>query len=99
MSVVAASLKKTIQSLLLTLIWDRDVTGGALPMGAADAHVVGSEDGVSNGMFQGGAPLFAAGWEGKTGLSELPPSFDPKKPGFPDWSGWSRTVKVDLPAR
>ncbi|MGZ8429193.1 MAG: DinB family protein [Candidatus Deferrimicrobiaceae bacterium] len=72
--------------------------GIALPIGATYAHVVVSEDGVINGMFQGGAPLFAAAWAGKTGLSELPPSFDPKKPGFPDWSGWSRTVKVDLPA-
>ena len=72
--------------------------GLALPIGATYAHVVVSEDGVINGMFQGGAPLFAAGWEGKTGLSELPPSFDPKKPGVPDWSGWSRAVKVDLPA-
>lgn len=35
---------------------------------------------------------------GKTGLSEPPPPFDPKKPGFPDWSGWARKVKVELPA-
>jgi hypothetical protein len=72
--------------------------GVALPIGATYAHVVVSEDGVVNGMFRGGAPLFAAAWAGKTGLSELPPSFDPKVPGFPDWSGWSRKVKVDLPA-
>src|SRR3990172_1589600 len=72
--------------------------GVALPIGATYAHVIVSEDGVVNGMFRGGAPLFAAAWAGKTGLSELPPPFDPKKPGFPDWSGWSRKVKVDLPA-
>src|SRR3990172_6172684 len=71
--------------------------GVALPIGATYAHVIVSEDGVVNGMFRGGAPLFAAAWAGKTGLSELPPPFDPKKPGFPDWSGWSRKVKVDLP--
>lgn len=72
--------------------------GAALPIGATYAHVVTSEDGVINGMFRGGAPLFAGDWAKKTGLSELPPSFDPRKPGFPDWSGWSRKVKVDLPA-
>ena len=72
--------------------------GTALPIGATYAHVVTSEDGVVNGMLRGGAPLFAGDWADQTGLSELPPSFDPKKPGFPDWSGWSRKVKVDLPA-
>jgi len=72
--------------------------GKALPIGATYAHVVVGEDGVVNGMLKGGAPLFAAAWAGKTGLSEPPPSFDPKKPGFPDWSGWARKVKVDLPA-
>jgi len=72
--------------------------GMALPIGATYAHVVTSEDGVVNGMFRGGDPLFASAWAGKTGLSELPPAQDPKKPGFPDWSGWGRTVKVDLPA-
>lgn len=72
--------------------------GVALPIGATYAHVVLSQDGVINGMFKGGAPLFAAGWAGKTGVSELPPGSDPGKPGFPDWSGWSRKVKVDLPS-
>lgn len=70
--------------------------GAAIPIGAHYAHVVLSQDGAINGLLKGGAPLFAAAWAGKTGVSELPPSADPGKPGFPDWSSWSRKVKVDL---
>ena len=70
--------------------------GVAIPIGAAYAHVVLSQDGAVNGMLKGGVPLFAAGWAGKTGVNELPPEPDPGKQGFPDWSGWSRKVKVDL---
>ncbi len=72
--------------------------GVAMPIGATYAHVVVSQDGVINGMLKGGAPLFASSWAGKTGLSELPPDVDRKKPGLPDWHAWSRKVKVDLPA-
>ncbi|MGB3399654.1 MAG: DinB family protein [Candidatus Deferrimicrobiaceae bacterium] len=71
--------------------------GVALPIGASYAHVVVGQDSVINGMLKGGAPLFASSWAGKTGLSELPPDVDPKKQGLPDWSAWSRKVKVDLP--
>jgi hypothetical protein len=70
--------------------------GIALPIGATYAHIVLSEDGTMNGMFKGGAPLFAGSWAGKTGVSELQPMPNPKAPGFPDWSGWGRRVKVDL---
>lgn len=69
----------------------------ALPIGATYAHIVTGEDAIVNGVFRGGAPLFASAFAGKTGLSEPPPGPDPRKPGFPDWSGWARTVKVDLP--
>lgn len=72
--------------------------GLALPIGATYAHVVAGEDGLIHGMLRGGTPLFASSFAGKTGLSEPPPPPDPKSPGFPDWRGWSRTVKVDLPA-
>src|SRR4030067_3398759 len=58
--------------------------GVALPIGATYAHVIVSEDGVGNGMLRGGAPLFAAAWAGKTGLSGLPPAFNHKKPGVQD---------------
>lgn len=56
---------------------------------------------VTNGhrvLLKGGKPLFDSGWAGRTGLSEPPPSADPARPGFPDWSGWSRKVTLDLPA-
>ncbi|GAB4366042.1 MAG: hypothetical protein Kow00128_09070 [Deltaproteobacteria bacterium] len=69
----------------------------ALPIGATYAHVITGEDAIVNGMFRGQAPLFASSFAAKTGLSEPPPAPDPKKPGFPDWGQWARTVKVDLP--
>ncbi len=72
--------------------------GVAMPIGATYAHVVVSEDGIVNGMFKGGTPLFAGPWERRTGISEPPPGVDPRKPGMPDWSAWSRKVKVDLPS-
>lgn len=72
--------------------------GTALPAGAVYAHVVTAVDAVVNAVLKGGAPLFAAGWAGKTGLSELPPGPDPAKPGFPDWTAWSRRVTIDLTA-
>ena len=72
--------------------------GTALPAGAIYAHVVTSIDAIVNAILKGGAPLFASQWAGKTGLSELPPGPDPAKQGFPDWTGWSRRVTIDLPA-
>ena len=72
--------------------------GIANPIGANYAHVVLGQDGLINGLLKGGAPLFAAAWAGKTGVSELPPEADPKAPGFPDYSGWARRVRIDLAA-
>ena len=69
----------------------------ALPAGAVYGHVVTSMDAVVNAILKGGAPLFAGGWEGRTGLSELPPQPDPAKPGMADWTAWSWAVSVDLP--
>jgi hypothetical protein len=77
--------------------------GTALPIGAAYAHVVLALDGVVNGMVRCVPPLFAAGFAGKTGTSELHPGsgeagdapFDPE-----DWgrvfAEWCRRLKVDL---
>jgi hypothetical protein len=70
--------------------------GTALPAGAIYAHVVIAMDAVVNRIIKGGAPLFASEWAGKTGVSEPPPGPDPAKPGMPDWTDWSRRVKVDL---
>ena len=70
--------------------------GTALPAGAIYAHAVNSMDGVVNAILRGRPPLFAAGWAGKTGLSEQPPGPDPAKPGMPDWTAWSRKVTIDL---
>lgn len=72
--------------------------GTANPIGANYAHVVLVQDGVVNARLRGGQPLFASTWAGKAGVSELPPGPDPKRPGFPDWSGWARRVRIDLPA-
>lgn len=71
--------------------------GIVAPIGATYAHVVLSEDATINGLFLGKAPFFASSWAGKTGVSELQPMPDLKSPGFPDWSRWSRRVKIDLP--
>jgi hypothetical protein len=68
--------------------------GKANPLGAAYAHVILSEDAMVNGMVNGGAPLFATTWAGKTGLSEMPP---PPSDGQP-WDAWARRVQIDLPA-
>jgi hypothetical protein len=72
--------------------------GIAVPLGASYAHIVISEDGTVSGLLKGAAPLFASSWAGKVGVSELPPMMNPEKVGFPDWSGWSRRVRVDLAA-
>ncbi|HEY5997619.1 MAG TPA: DinB family protein [Candidatus Deferrimicrobiaceae bacterium] len=72
--------------------------GTALPAGALYAHLVVGIDAIVNAIIAGGPPMFAAAWAGKTGLSELPPGPDPETKGMPDWTDWSRRVKVDLPA-
>ncbi len=69
--------------------------GIANPLGATYAHVVVSEDLTVQGMFKQVPPMFASSWAGNIGLSEPMPM-----PG-PEWSkyaGWTRSVKVDLPA-
>jgi hypothetical protein len=63
--------------------------GKAQPLGANYAHVVISEDGLVNGLLKGTMPLLASSWEGKTGISELPPQ-------APPWNEWAGRVQVDL---
>jgi hypothetical protein len=69
--------------------------GRATPLGASYAHVVVSEDAIINGMLKQAAPLMAAGWAGRTGLSEPMPMPGPE---WGDYAGWNRRVRVDLPA-
>ncbi|MDE3097764.1 MAG: DinB family protein [Chloroflexota bacterium] len=61
------------------------------PIAATYTHLVVGEDGFVNGIVRGTAPLFAAKWSGRTGISELPPA-------GPGWSEWGRGVRVDLAA-
>jgi hypothetical protein len=70
--------------------------GIANPLGATYAHVVWSEDMVVQGMFKGGAPLFASTWASRTGLSEPMPMPGPET--WPDYGPWTRRVKIDLAA-
>lgn len=77
--------------------------GSALPIGAAYAHAVLLMDGVVNGMVRGTRPLYAAAFEGKTGVSEPHPGSADEGPRDPEEMGrvfadWCRSLKVDLPA-
>jgi hypothetical protein len=67
--------------------------GVANPLGATYAHTVLGEDSLLHGVVLGDAPLAATTWAGKTGLSELPP-----QRGTGDYSAWTRSVRIDLPA-
>ncbi|HEX8219379.1 MAG TPA: DinB family protein [Chloroflexia bacterium] len=69
--------------------------GLATPLGASYAHVVVSEDVVINGLLRQAAPLMAAEWAGRTGLSEPMPMPGPE---WGEYAGWNRRVQVELPA-
>ncbi len=71
-----------------------DPGGKALPLGAAYAHLVFSEDAVVQGMLQGKQPFFATGWAGRTGVSELMPPMDER--WMVEHERWAKTVKIDL---
>jgi hypothetical protein len=53
------------------------------------AHAVISEDAIVHGMLQGKPPIFAQGWEAKTGVADpgMPPMQTPE---------WSAKVKMKL---
>lgn len=72
--------------------------GIANPIGATYAHVLMGEDLVINTLLQGGPPLFATNWVGKTGLSALPSLPAPGSQALPSWKEWGRTVQIDLGA-
>jgi hypothetical protein len=65
-------------------------TGTANSVAAAMAHIIIAEDVVIHGMLQGGAPLYASAFAGKTGCT------DPQWRITPEWS---RSVRItDLAA-
>jgi hypothetical protein len=70
--------------------------GKALTIAGAYVHYVSEEDWMIHSLFQGGTPLMAGPWAGRTGVSEPHPG-----PGD-DWetrfAAWTRRVRVDLPA-
>lgn len=69
--------------------------GKALPIGAAYAHAVISEDLLVSGMATKEKPVLEKGWAQRMGLSTPHPAMDA------DWeknfADWSKTVKIDLP--
>lgn len=73
--------------------------GLANPLGATYAHVLFGEDAFVAALI-GRTPLFADGWQGRTGVSETPPLAEPGSalPLAQHWHGWGRDVRVDLPA-
>jgi hypothetical protein len=87
-----ASLERTVAGLDQAAL-DWVPPGTANPIGATLAHVIVSEDMVTNVILAGGPPLMATSFAGRTGLSEPMPM-----PG-PDWAGyadWARRLRVDL---
>ena len=67
--------------------------GLANPIGAQFLHTITSEDGVVNGLIQGGAPLFASTFAGRAGFDTPPPMAEE---GLADWHEWAQTVNIDL---
>lgn len=65
--------------------------GHALPVGAAYAHVIFSED-ILVQVLKGQEPLFETGTP--TGASEPMPNF---MKGWEDYAGWTKRVRFDLP--
>lgn len=72
--------------------------GLANPLGATYAHVLFGEDAFIAALG-GRTPLFADGWQGRTGVSEAPPLSEPGSilPLQQHWHGWGQQVRVELP--
>jgi hypothetical protein len=66
-------------------------SGRVVPVGAHYAHhVLGAEDFMLNVLIRGDQPLAMGAWQGRTGISEMPP--------MGAWDEWARRVQIDLPA-
>lgn len=72
----------------------KDPGGTALPLAAAYAHLVLSEDLVLTQFIKGTVPLFETTWKDKTGVSALMPPMDE------NWNDahlkWAKSLKLDL---
>jgi hypothetical protein len=69
--------------------------GKAHPAGALYTHILLYEDLSLRYLVQGQPPLFTGEWEGRVGVSKLPPLPNPET-GVPDWSAWAREARFDL---
>ena len=69
--------------------------GKAHPIGALYTHILLYEDLILHFLVQGQPPLFMDEWEGRVGVSELPP-LPSAETGVPDWSAWARGARFDL---
>jgi hypothetical protein len=67
----------------------RQPGGNAHPIGSRYAHLVVSEDIMVNNLIQGGPPLFATTWAGRTGLQ------DPQA-AFNTTLEWAQGIQIDL---
>lgn len=64
--------------------------GRANPIGAHYVHHITAEDFFIHSLLQGGTPLMASSYAGRTGMSAPPP--------MGDWGAWAREVVVDMSA-
>jgi DinB superfamily len=70
--------------------------GKAMAIVAHYGHVVYIEDMVINSLIRRGTPLVLSSYEGKTGLSELPPAPGTGGAFFPAYDEWANRVEMDL---
>lgn len=70
-------------------------SGLAHSISSTYAHLVLGEDNVVHGMIQGTAPLSATTWDGKTGISEMPPA---RSEAEGNWDKWATSVRIDIAA-
>lgn len=99
-AVLAESLKSAHGTLEATMQGVEDKVahwqpeGKALPIAAAYAHAVISEDVLSSWMTKG-KPLVEGDWGAKLGLSSPHPAMDAE--WEKNFAEWCKTVKMDLP--
>ncbi len=90
--------RETFESTVADLTADffnKHPEGISLPVEAAYAHLIFSEDVIISTFLQKKTPLCLSSWKDKTGASEIMPAMDE------NWSKnhaeWARRVQLDLP--